>query len=377
MKNIITTMPISVSDNPKLASWVSPYIAKLIEKHTNLDWAVLSFNMLWQKVEWMDSGTINTRINTFKSQLKNLWISLDNSWEDRNNIDSLLSILDSLRNIWLIKEKKVSVKICDCWTCESLTQAWNFWSKKNIQKNEICSKCWSELKEKIVEWLLYTIRNNNYDIYPKRYEWHINNYKNNYSEILISRERDTWIHYDWYNIDVDFLRSMWLVDLKKKWYIPEIVLTNPSWLYNTYVAMSIYKALDSDSIISIVHPYIWVNSKNGEVNTKWLKHENYSLNNLIKNEQWKIMQILLASWLKWGEDSAKINESSKKIVTRLLDALQLDKDFKEWYKFNMWEVEDLLKKISWKNVINALNGRVGNRIISPEDQKDILNDYIL
>jgi hypothetical protein len=47
------------------------------------------------------------------------------------------------------------------------------------------------LKEKQVKGLMYTIEDKDYAIYPNRYQGHIKNYKNNYSEILISRERDT------------------------------------------------------------------------------------------------------------------------------------------------------------------------------------------
>ena len=377
MRHIITTMPISIWENPKLSSCVSPYITKLIEKHTNLDWSVLSFNMLWQKVEWLDNDTLFERIKKFHSQLLSLWVSFEDFRNDRENIKSLISILNSLKEKWLIYEKDISIKTCNCWIYESLACAGNFWLKKNTQRNEICPKCGKWLKEKQVKWLMYAIKDDEYNVYPQRYEWHINNYKNNYSEILISRERETWIKYNWYNIDIDFLRSMWLVDLKRKWYIPEIILTNPSWLYNTYIAMNIYKALEWDTITSIVHPYIWVNSNNKDISEQWLKHENYNLDKIIQDKEWNIMQILLGSWLKWWYDYSKINESSKKTISKLLNTLDTSNNHIEYDKYSSDEIEELLKKINWKNVINALSGRIWNKYLSIENQKNILNNFIL
>ena len=377
MERVVTTLPISVPEDPKLSIWVSPYIAKLIEKHSDLTWSLLATNLLGQKVEGIDQSVLEERLNSFKTQLEALWISPEHIWIDKDNIESLLSVIDNLKEKWLIQEKDVTIKICDCWTYESLSQAWNFWSKKNIQKDEVCSKCWSTLKEKQVKGLMYTIEDKDYAIYPNRYQGHIKNYKNNYSEILISRERDTWVNYQWYNIDIDFLWSMWLVDLKKKWYLPEVVLTNPSWLYNTYIAMSIYKALGEDPIVWVVHPYIWINSNDKEIATKWLKHPNYSLETIINNEQWDIMKILLATWLKWWEDYSMLNESSKKTINKLLNALQTTEASEDGKKYSLEEMDELLKKIHWKNVLNALAGRIWNRRLTPEDQKEVLNNFII
>lgn len=246
MKKIITTLPISIWSSPTLSICVSPYIAKLIEKNTDLEWSVLAANLLWKKVELIDDNVLYNRVNEFVKDLNNLWINLQDIWIDKDNILSLLSIIDLLKEKWLIHEKNIEIKTCDCWTYESLATAWNYGLKKNLNSGEICSKCWSELHNEKIKWLMYHIRDYDYDIYPNRYKWHVNNYKNNYSEILISRSRDTGIKYNWYNIDIDFLWSMWLIDLKKKWLIPEIVLTNPSSLYNTYIAMSVYKSIEED-----------------------------------------------------------------------------------------------------------------------------------
>lgn len=377
MKNIITTMPISVSENPKLSLWVAPYVAKLIEKHTVLQGSVLAINLLWQKVEGIDEELLRERLERFKSQLTLLGIPFENFWVDKDNIKSLLSIIDSLKEKWLIHEEDVTVKICSCGIYETLANAWNFWSKKRIQSNKTCSKCGTEACEKQLKWLMYTIMDNDYDVYPQRYVWHINNYKTNYSKILISRERNTWVKYNWYNIDIDFLWSMWLVDLRKKGYQPEIVLTNPSWLYNTYIAISIYNALEKSSIIPIVHPYIWVNSKNKGIDEKWLKHENYSLDNIIQNNWWAIMQILLASWLKWWEDYSKIDESAKKVIWRLLNTMKVGKTGGKLYEYNMKEIDDLLKTINWKNILNAIAGRIWNRLLTLENQQEVLNNFII
>lgn len=95
-------------------------IAKLIEKHTFLEWTVLSTNLLWQKVVWIDDEILYWRIENFNRQLSALWLSPDFIWNDKNNIESLLSVLNLLNEKWLIQEKDIKVKICDCWMCESL-----------------------------------------------------------------------------------------------------------------------------------------------------------------------------------------------------------------------------------------------------------------
>jgi hypothetical protein len=40
-------------------------------------------------------------------------------------------------------------------------------------------------------------------------------------------------------------------------------------------------------------------------------------------------------------------------------------------------MDELLKKIHWKNVLNALAGRIWNRRLTPEDQKEVLNNFII
>lgn len=370
-------MPISVPETPKLSTLVSWYVARLIEKHSNLEWSVLATNFLWQKVEWMNQEMIEKRLENFKMQLKDLWMGVKDLWTDRENIDSLLSIVKRLEEIWKIEEKEVKIKICNCGTCESLSCAWNFWSKKNIQNNQICSKCWSWLQEKVVKWLMYKISNKDYDIYPKRYQWHIDNYNDKYSEILISRERDTWIIYKGYYVDIDFLWSMWLSDLKNKWYLPEIVITNPSWLYNTYIAMDIFKSLNDEHIIWVVHPYIWVSSTDKSIEEEGLKHGNYSLENIIQNNEWNIAQILLATWLKFWEDYSKINESNKKTVRKLLNTLNIGGQTNCSDNYSTEEINELLKRINGKNALNAIARRIGNKYLSSEDIKNILYDFII
>lgn len=101
------------------------------------------------------------------------------------------------------------------------------------------------------------------------------------------------------------------------------------------------------------------------------------MKNIINQQQWDIMKILLATWLKRWEDYSKINESTQKIIWKLLDSISIGNNLVWWNKYNIWEIEDLLKNINWKNAINAISGRIWKKQLSLEEQQGLLNNFII
>ena len=379
MKNYVTTLPISVKTNPTLSLAVSPYIAELLVQNLWYEGSIISMNLIGEKFSHMADKELTNNVSEFGNTLKDFWIRHKFQRIDKENVVSLKEIFRELFEKGIVVEKEIIVKVCKCGLSESLENAENFGAKKKLIDEGCCKKCNYELSSEKTRWLIYlpplpeTIR-----ISPVRYHNHITNYVKNQKEkmnqLLISRKRNTGISYEingnFYNIDVDFFRTLWLIDLERKWLDPSIVVANPSWLYSTYLWWTLYESFTKKPVQIVVHPYLGVNSKEKEVSEKGFKHQNFLLKDIIENWQEKIMQLFIATGLKRWMDETKTDEWFMK---KSLEAL---KTYRQGEK-NIIPMEKLEYFLKGNDVVNALNGYKGNKTLTQAEIDTSLHRFLL
>lgn len=373
MKEYITTLPIAPWKT--LSSIVSPYIWSTISKQLWKEF-IPSINMIWEKQKYIQHDSKKILINDYISNLNKLWINNSEIRLDKDNIQSIKDNILNLYTRWSIIEKETNIEKCKCWLVEKLPYSSSYGTTKKMTNESWCCKfCWSEIQTIITNWLFYKINaNNNTTIYPIRYKKFFDNYYKNFQgkDILISRTRNTWldiqINHNIYNIDVDFFRENWLVDLQEKWKVLSSVISNPSSLYNTFLWINILNSLKENTnkdINIIVHPYI---NFIRDWNILSLKSEEFNIEHIIQSHQEEVIKLLIWCGLKRWKDRASIDIWLTKRIEKII-RLQYPKDN---YNIYPW-LDELLKDLNGSMLNNSINGYVGKKKIASDIQNKILS----
>jgi hypothetical protein len=145
-------------------------------------------------------------------------------------------------------------------------------------------------------------------------------------------------------------------------------------LLNTYWWINIHRNFSADHIDIVVHPYIGINNnksiENGNIG---FKSPEYTLEDIVQKNQIKIMQLFISMWYNFdGKDKTKVDISClRKIEAFVKKDLNIQK-----MELCNNTLGTLLDVLNWSNLTNALNGKIGKKIINQAEIDKIISHFL-
>lgn len=206
---IITTVPIKVpKNNPNYGIITMSLLCKLIGEKLGID-SYLGINI--PVVKQNTNFELSSHIEPFVSSIKQLEAMPSHLITDLNGVSTISSNLDKLYDKRYLIEKTVPIISCPCGRVDS---KYAEDVKVDFIKDGRCIFCHEKPSIEDTKSLLLKIpeRSIEDNVIPSKLNKEFREMKTKiYSqELLISKNRDTGIHYMGYNIDQDMLNHTWL-----------------------------------------------------------------------------------------------------------------------------------------------------------------------
>lgn len=249
---VITTLPMKPLNKMKVGSLTSPLYVNFIGDKLKIK-KVLSLNEL-------NSFKLIDCSNEYIQILKDVNLKYDEIFIDAKNKSKLLNVVKLLDEKGLLIEKDEEILSCECKKVDMLFSSINSFDNGLLKKENdkyICRECNSLCKISKQKRLFLKIDSkflNDAKIIPNIYDNNCNQITDNLKNelYLISKARNTGIKYNKYNLDIDFLWSLYLVLFKENNII--VVASNRHIIkvfFTNYIA-----SIFNKKVIYLLHPYI-------------------------------------------------------------------------------------------------------------------------
>lgn len=349
---LIITLPISPYSNMSVGKMTTPILGESLAKSMDCNFT-MSINVL--------NSYNNKNSNSFIKLMKQYNIKPNKYWIDKDNIKQLTNQIYLLNDMGYIYEKEKEILRCNCGKVEipkENIKTINFKDSLFEMKNGkyFCKFCKKECiisTEKVLVFDSKLVDKNNMLFYPNfmnkdkiTFDKTVGN-----NDILISRNRETGIKYDYnnqtYNLDIDFLWQNYLSLFNSK---DKIVMCGNHQLYQLYMVGMLEKCFNkTNNTICLATPYLEHNSN--EIN---LENRIMSL---------KVFSLLA---LKWAKKENKFDLSLLKFINSmnvnkkqmLYDILTEKIELTENAYNDLNKV--LTKKYNFQNANNELKRRRNN-----------------
>ena len=350
MTKAIITLPLSPIKADELGRMTTPIVGNAIAHMLDANF-YLSVNLL----DSFKDRTLD--FLRYKEVITNLNLSRATYWLDKDNQEELINLLNTLIKKNIVYEMKTNIFKCPCGVVEieekNLASTNPNKAHYEVRNNEIyCTKCKRKCEKIWQDVLVFDPRKINIkpiifkpDFLNKDIKTFDKNIKESYQ--VISRARATGININYndknYNIDIDFLWSLYLTLFKED---EKIVMCGNHEVYQLYYACLIEKCFNSNAkTIALATPYLTgLNSLSSKVNNQ---------------EQELINKLGILFNLKW----ARKEKEYDKTIFNYIEKLSLDKKIKLYQlltkPINCSNILDedinlVLKRFNMQNLVNEM-----------------------
>lgn len=249
---VITSFPMKPSNKMKVGSLTAPLFVSFISNKLKIK-KVLSLNML-NSFKDIDYSKEYVEI------LKGINLEYDDVLVDKEHLSELLDKIRKIDNIGLLIPKRERILKCNCGKVDMLFSSLNSFDNGLIIKENDkfkCSSCECEC-EVIEEERLFIKIDSKYlskvKAIPNMYDDNLNTLNDEFKDkcYLISKSRTTGVKYNNYNLDIDFVWSLYTTLFNEK---NIIIVTSNRHLMKVFFCNYIANIFDKN-LIYLLHPYI-------------------------------------------------------------------------------------------------------------------------
>lgn len=302
----VITIPIGVGERGlPLGLTVTPLVSNVLSKNLNAT-NVLGINTL-------DTYKIgrDRYIPKYLEVLNELEIVPDVIWNDRREMERIISVFERLRQNGLLKKSKELVLECECGKVEILKDSPMRENAKLYKKQEdcfLCKEC-GKLREIEKDVLIMQFPNTikrpfiPMEVNQKEVNELFNRIQG--MKYLVSRDRNTGVYFDEFNIDVDFSFLNFLNTMNFK---ENIIVGSNHVNWHMCMAIALKQCLDQDS-------------KNILVSTAYIYDKNQLLPEITKvlEKNAKLKKAFLIGNLTWNKTCTNWSKDTLKTLEKSND----------------------------------------------------------
>ena len=336
---LIMTLPIKPQQKIKIGLCVAPLLTEVL-KNTTSTKNIIAVNLL---------NTYDKKdefLKTYLQKLKDLDISSDELFIDKDNIDILMDCIEEMIDLNIIIEKECDIYRCECGRVDTVSHSLRTYDANTLYYEKdgkyYCKVCNNELKIQKQKNLFIHLdedANTSIQIFPNHFKNSCINFDKQFKgmDYLVSKNRDTGYKINHngtiYNIDIDALWMNYINCFSNK---SEIIVASNHQIFEMYLINYLNRMYKNKDLHFLATPYLVTKDRTIESRFDEMRALESKLNLLFS--------------LKWKNPDSTYNINAMDYISKLSDAQLL-----ELYDIINMEVsgndiDDTVKKVVLDNI---------------------------